>query len=235
MKALPFVICALFIAGSSPSSAHRLDEYLQAATISLEPGRVHIQLRLTPGIAVFPTVFKLMDADRNGELSAPEQQAYANVVLHDVSLMSGQNHLPLTLTSVKYPKVEEMRQGRGEIMLEMDAVSNKGGRQTLIFENRHQSRIAVYLANCLVPFSPNVQVAAQRRNYVQSHYELDYTQSDVPTSQQSSVENSRSNSPAPIVVLGCASLVWLLVRPIARRLMRNPRSDNTKTADSSTQ
>ena len=40
----------------STAAAHRLDEYLQAATISLEKDRVRAQLRLTPGIAVLQFV-----------------------------------------------------------------------------------------------------------------------------------------------------------------------------------
>ena len=35
-----------------PASAHRRDEYLQAARIAIEPGRVLASLVLTPGIAI---------------------------------------------------------------------------------------------------------------------------------------------------------------------------------------
>ena len=40
----------------APASAHRLDEYLQATTISVEKDRVQAQIRLTPGVTVLPLV-----------------------------------------------------------------------------------------------------------------------------------------------------------------------------------
>ena len=43
----------LLLSYGAPASAHRLDEYLQATTIALEKNRVHAELRLTPGVAVF--------------------------------------------------------------------------------------------------------------------------------------------------------------------------------------
>ena len=44
---------AILLLAGTPASAHRLDEYLQATTISVEKDRVQAQIRLTPGVAVF--------------------------------------------------------------------------------------------------------------------------------------------------------------------------------------
>ena len=52
-RALHAVLIVLFAA--SPAHAHRLDEYLQGALISVEKNRVDAQLTLTPGVAVFPS------------------------------------------------------------------------------------------------------------------------------------------------------------------------------------
>ena len=38
--------------GTIPAFAHRLDEYLQATTVSLDKEHVGLELRLTPGAAV---------------------------------------------------------------------------------------------------------------------------------------------------------------------------------------
>ena len=48
-----------------------------------------------------------------------------------------------------------------------------------MIENRHESRIAAYQVNCLVPRDPDIRIVAQNRNYSQSHYELDYVQTGV--------------------------------------------------------
>jgi hypothetical protein len=68
-----------------------------------------------------------------------------------------------------------MREGLGTIELEVGADVPRGGRdRRLVFENRHETRIAAYLVNCLVPTDPDIRITAQRRNYAQSVYRLDY-------------------------------------------------------------
>jgi hypothetical protein len=37
--------------------------------------------------------------------------------------------------------------------------------------------MAAYLVNCLVPRDPDIRIVAQKRNPLQSFYELDYVQS----------------------------------------------------------
>jgi len=44
------------LGGKQPAGAHTLDEYLEATIISVENDRVQIQIRVTPGVAVFPIV-----------------------------------------------------------------------------------------------------------------------------------------------------------------------------------
>src|SRR5262245_31215345 len=89
----------------------------------------------------------------------------------------------MRLVSSKFPNSEEMKEGRGEIQLELEAdVSSGGPNRKLLFENKHQSRIAAYLVNCLVSRDPDIRITAQNRNYDQSFYQLDYVQTDVRSS-----------------------------------------------------
>jgi hypothetical protein len=180
MKAKLAAACALLLAIGAPASAHRVDEYLQATTISMEQHRVQAQMRLTPGVAVFHRVFGDMDANRDGILSEAEQKGYAERVIQDLSLTVDGSRLPLRLISSRFAATAEMKEGRGEIQLDFQAETPQGGPdRRLVFENHHQSRIGVYLVNCLVPSDPTVQVTGQKRNYQQSRYELDYTQAVV--------------------------------------------------------
>ena len=157
--------------------AHRLDEYLQATIISVEKDRIHAQIRLTPGVAVFPIVLAGIDRDADGVISGAEQRAYAERVLRDLSLTIDGEPARLRLVSSSAASVEQMREGRAGIQLEVDAdVPRGGGSRRLRFENRHESRIAAYLVNCVVPRDPAIHVTAQRRNYEQSVYELDYAE-----------------------------------------------------------
>jgi len=163
---------------TGPSAfAHRLDEYLEATTISVERDRVHAQIRLTPGVAVFPAALRSIDTDADRVISQPERRAYAAEVLRDLSFTIDGSPLRPRLISMTFPKVEEMKEGRGEIQLEFYADLPRGGpNRRLVYENRHQSRISAYLVNCLVPRDPGLRIIAQNRNYSQSFYQLDYVQ-----------------------------------------------------------
>lgn len=165
----------MLLSVGTPAFAHRLDEYLQATTISLEKDRVQAQIRLTPGVAVFPIVFASIDSDADGIISEAEQHAYAERVLRDLSLTIDGDRVQLRLVSSRASNVQEMMDGRGEIQLDVDANVPHGGHdRRLVFENHHESRIAAYLVNCLVPSDPDIRVTAQDRNYDQSFYQLDY-------------------------------------------------------------
>jgi hypothetical protein len=75
MKSTPAAIAVLLLTGTM-AIGHRLDEYLQAAIISIGTDRVHAELTLTPGVAVFPALVGAIDTDGNGIITPVEQQAY---------------------------------------------------------------------------------------------------------------------------------------------------------------
>lgn len=207
---------AILLLTATFASAHRLDEYLQATTISVEKNRVQAQIRLTPGVAVFPIVLANIDTDADGVISEAEERAYAQRVLGDMSVTIDGDRLQLRLLSMKFAKIEEMRAGDGEIQLEFDAnVSSGGPNRRLIFENQHQSRIAAYLVNCLVPRDPDIRITAQDRNYQQSFYQADYVQADVRSGLQTSAWWSSSQrwlGAAALLLFTAVAVVWRRVR-----------------------
>jgi hypothetical protein len=165
--------------------AHRLDEYLQAALISVEKDRVQVSMRLVPGVAVSSSVLAVIDTNGDGVISRAEQRAYAERVLGDLSLTAEGTRLSPRLVSVHFPAVEEMKAGLGEIRIELSANLPPGGpNRRLVLQNTHQGRIAAYLMNCLVPRDPDIRIAAQSRNEQQSVYRVDYV-----------VRSSRAASP----------------------------------------
>jgi hypothetical protein len=71
--------------------------------------------------------------------------------------------------------------GVGEIRIDLTASLPRGNaNRKLVFENRHNSSISVYLVNCLAPQDPRIRVLGQNRNRNQSRYELDYVQAGAP-------------------------------------------------------
>ncbi len=177
MNRMLVAAAVIVVSMTMPASAHRVDEYLQAALISLEQDHVEVFLRLTPGISVSSAVLANIDTNADGVISATEGRAYAERVLADVSVAVDGNRLTPRLVSVDFPEVEEMKEGLGEIRIAFTvALPRSGPNRRLVFENHHQSRIAAYLVNCLTPRDRNIRVIAQNRNEEQSFYQLDYVQ-----------------------------------------------------------
>lgn len=153
---------------------------VQATTFVVNGDQVEAQMRLTPGVEVFDRVLAAIDANGDGVICEAEQQAYAEHLSRDLSLKIDGYPLQVRLVSSTFPKLEEMKEGLGDILLNFQADLPQGGlNRRLTFENHHLNAISVYLVNCLVPRDPNIHVTAQERNYNQSIYQLDYSQTGV--------------------------------------------------------
>lgn len=161
---------------AAPLRAHRLDEYLQAARISVAVDHVSVELDLTPGVAVAPTVLAMIDTDGNGAISATEGDAYARQVINAlVMTVDGQRVRP-HLDRRQMPLWRDVREGTGMIRLTASAtlpVLTSGPHQ-LFFRNTHRSDMGVYLANALVPIDRRMEITGQRRDEVQHELAIDY-------------------------------------------------------------
>ena len=164
------------IAGAAEVSAHRRDEYLQAARIAIEPGAVLLELNLTPGIELADAIIADLDRDRDGAVSADEQRAYGRLVLSALTLEIDGTPVRAHLTGTSFPPAEAMRRGEGTIRLQSAATLPRlsSGVHHLLFRNGHHPVRSVYLANALAPATPDVTVMAQRRDVAQTELTIDY-------------------------------------------------------------
>ncbi len=191
MKARLFLAALLAVATTVPALAHRLNEYLQATTIAVAPDGVTVQVRLTPGVDVAADVIAGIDADHDGTVSSPEARAYAESVMRDLSLAIDGRPAELRLQSWSLASLPAMASGQGESVVTMTAAFTPGSRaHELTLENRHQRGVSAYLVNALQPDSPDVHIGAQRRNYDQSHYVMEFTTGTPATGVDSSVGSS---------------------------------------------
>jgi hypothetical protein len=202
------VAAAILAVAGTPAFAHRLDEYLQGAILSVEKNRLEAQMTLTPGVAVFPILIAAIDIDADGAISETEQHAYALTVLRDLSITIDGHRVIPRLLSERFPAVDEMREGRGEIQLDFDAdLPGGGANRKLILENHHQSRLSAYQVNCLVPRDPGIRILAQNRNYSQSFYELDFAEEGGPSSSLAPVWLQGMGKPLGTITL--LLFVWV--------------------------
>ena len=163
------------LAGTS-GSAHRSDEYLQAARIAIDPDRVRIELDLTPGIAVADRVLAEIDRDRDGSISPFEERAYAGRVLGALSLAIDGRPVALRLTGSSVAPMSAIRRGEGTFRVELAAplLAVTLGPHHLLFRNGHRPDVSVYLANALVPGNNRIAVTNQGRDYDQRTLDVDY-------------------------------------------------------------
>jgi hypothetical protein len=165
----------MLLALPARSGAHRLDEYLQAARVSLARDQITVELDLTPGAAVADAIISLIDRDHDRTISPGEAGAYGQAVLKDLTLQLDGDDVRVTLQRVDISSIDEIRDGVGTIQIRAAggrAVAT--GRRELLFENRHQPAISVYLVNALMPEDREVAVVAQRRDARQQAVRIEY-------------------------------------------------------------
>jgi hypothetical protein len=171
------IVGAIVLASGTGVSAHRLDEFLQAARIAIEPNRVSLELSLTPGIAVAERVVRDIDVNGDGTLSSTEQLEYAAHVLSGVTLRIDSS-LPFRLKPGRssFPDIDALRSGDGVIQIESEAEvpALAPGVHHLVFRNDNSSKESVYLANALQP-GKGIAVTQQARDVDQRELRVEFT------------------------------------------------------------
>lgn len=157
--------------------AHRLDEYLQATLVVIDPERVRLQINLTPGVAVAEQVLALIDRDHDGLISTNEAVAYCELLKRELVVRLDQREIKLKLTTSYFPGPAELRTGLGFIQMEFSWTPERLARgvHTLTIENRHLAALSVYLVNAAQPVSRSIQITKQTRNENQSVSEIQFT------------------------------------------------------------
>ena len=173
----PRLLLFALLAFPSAVFAHRLDEYLQATLVAIEPREVRLQINLTPGVAVADQVLAMIDRDRDGLISTREAAAYAELLKRDLIVRLDQRNIELKLTASSFPAPTELRAGVGIIRLDFSTTAGPvtAGVHELTVENRHLPTLSVYLVNAALPRSDSVQVTRQKRNADQSVGEIEFT------------------------------------------------------------
>lgn len=171
------IAAAIFvlIAAGADVSAHQLDEYLQAARLSIARHDVTLELDLTPGAMIAATVAAVIDSDGDGAVSPSEAEAYGRAVLADLLVKLDDSPVDLTLSRVEVPTIGEMRSGLGTIRLRAGGrAESSAGRHDLYFLNHHRPDTSVYMVNALLPDDSGITVVRQSRDPRQRESHLEY-------------------------------------------------------------
>ena len=170
--ALAVVLVAMFPADGT---AHRLDEYLQAARVALTPNSIRLELDLTPGANIAQSLVNRIDLDRDGRFSPEEAEVYARVVLREIGVWLDGASLDLGLQHVEVSTPEELLDGVGTLsIVATTAVVSPPALHQLTLRNSHDTARGVYLMNALVPKSKDVIITAQARDGRQQEFRVEY-------------------------------------------------------------
>ena len=176
MTKLHITVVVFVLAMPAQIAAHRLDEYLQAARVSLTRQQIALEIDMTPGVNVAQAIVVLLDRNGDGTISESEAGAYGNAVLKEIVLELDGRAVPLTLARVEIPSRDEMSDGLGTIQLRAVGTGQHvtGGRCLLYFRNNHQPEASVYLVNALMPEDAGVRVVSQARDPRQQSVRVEY-------------------------------------------------------------
>ncbi len=166
-----FLLFVALLCTTVPTAqAHRVDEYLQATFIAADKEQLRVDLFLTPGLNVLPEVVAKIDANGDSSFSEAEQRDYARRVLKDLSFTLNESPLSAELKQFQFPTPDQLRDGRGDIHLELLVKLRPpaGTDLQLRFENRHQREIAAYQVNCLAPRDTSIRLGTPQRDPLQS-------------------------------------------------------------------
>lgn len=168
---------ALLPALGTGLSAHRLDEFLHAARLSIDSAGVRLELSLTPGIAVADAVLRDIDADGDAVLSPAERRTYAQRVLNRLSVRLDDGEVPLQLAASDFPAVATFRSGDAAIVLRIDARPPRlaDGAHQVSFHNGNATHGAIYLANALLPDDRRVAITGMQHAMDQSGLTVAFT------------------------------------------------------------
>ena len=158
------------------AAAHALDEYVQAARLSLTRTHVGLDMDLTPGVQLAASIVAMIDRDKDGVIAPAEAAAYAALVLRETVVELDGQPLTMALSSIDVPPIAEMREGMGTIHMRARGVhrASLDGNVRVTFRNNHAPEGSVYLVNALVPDDRTLSVVRQERDRFQRSAEIVY-------------------------------------------------------------
>ena len=162
-------------------SAHRLDEYLQAARHRDRAGSRGVDWTDAGHRRGADAIVADIDRDGDGILGRDETRAYSSNVLRDVGLQVDARPQTLGVVDSAVSGIDAMLKGEGTIAAwtVRASVWARGGQSSRAVPERASSRqVSAYLANALVPEGARVEVIAQRRDTAQRQLEIDFVLRD---------------------------------------------------------
>ena len=158
--------------------AHPVDEVVQGAYLTLIPGKLRLEVDITPGSAVTAVIINSLDEDGDRLVSTTEARAYAHRVLEQSTLVLDGITTSWTLETVIVPPYRNLELGNDSIRIYAVAKRpDKGGAHSLSYDNRYQPARSQWTANIFLQPGAGwlYQVTGQQRSPDGQHLAVAYT------------------------------------------------------------
>jgi hypothetical protein len=198
--------------------AHRLDEFLEAARISLEPSHVDVEMNLTPGMSTADTFIHEVDGNTDGVFSPIEQWNYATGLVRSLDVRLDDAPVrPLRVTAVDVPEAASVRSGdaAATVRATVPIRALAPGVHRLVFRNDDGASDSVFMANTVLPDSRMIAVTAQKHSVDQRELTIEFAVNGEAHTQV------KWAWPTLLVLMAAgASLAWTATRTPARARTR---------------
>lgn len=205
------ILALLLAVFASPMAAraHALDVYLQATYISVAPAQVIVELDLSPGVLVAPTVLEQLDTDADQQISEAEGLAYANIILQQVVLQVDDEQQKLQVTKVDMPSYVTIQAGYGTIRVFSSAAlaDSMTDTHTISYTNNNSPTGVAYQVNTFTETGTDITLGTQNRDDIQQGMTVDYT---LGSATQDSVTTAATGDAANTTLAGSEQARQLL-------------------------
>ena len=177
-RAIPLLFLFVWLlAFPAVTSAHPLDQYLQATYITVAPAQIVVELDLSPGVLVAPETLAALDTDGDQQISDAEGRAYAETIVRNVALQVDGLAMTLTITKVETPTYLAYQAGYGTMRIFTAAPLAPGltGTHSIAFANNNAPTGATYQVNTFIESGAAITLGKQNRNESQQTIAVDYT------------------------------------------------------------
>ncbi|GAB4453257.1 MAG: hypothetical protein Kow0031_35540 [Anaerolineae bacterium] len=186
----------LFLTGRA-TAAHPLDEFYQVTFLSVGAERVSLIVELYAGILAAPQVIELIDTDGDGQFSAAEEQAFAELFVDDLTLTLDGAAVPLGVEQREFSPLLEVQAGSGVIRLFLsgDFAGAGPGPHQLFYDNNHQPERSLYIVNAISADPQRAEITNQERDVFQKSATL--AVQFYPPAEAAAAPSAATPTPAP--------------------------------------
>ncbi|MEV6344412.1 hypothetical protein [Actinoplanes sp. NPDC051851] len=218
----PFVAVIFMLFPAGAAWAHPLDISWQTSYVTVDTGRVTVEVKLSAGVLVAPALIAALDRDGDRVFSAAEGSAYARTVMAKLTLLVDDAAVELSPAGVTLPTYAEAAAGYGTLRITATGVlPSATGDHTLLYRNDFTPAKPRYQATVFTAKNAPVSVGRQTHDEDQQQVQTFFSvrssaaaSSPPTTSEEHSTTRLLPVSATAVIVLLATGL---LIRTLARK------------------